>query len=380
MKQKDILYSVFQTQVKNKDTAVQTFVERTLCMTSKMFEYDGLPETIPPVELEKILQNNGNVGIAKVNGELYALDGAKGGCCDAYYRPKDYIVANPWLNITKTFHIGEDIVVIENTPYGDSLLPVIGKYAVLYTDSVITLNLASILTRITMLISASDDKTKQSAEMFLEKILQGDFSVIGENAFFKGVNLQTPSQQSNQQIGQLIELIQYYKASMCNDLGLNANYNMKRERLNTQEVSMNIDALMPYVDAMLQCRTDGVKRINEMFGTEISVTLGSSWKLNHENYLSLLQSTEETHEHTDTEDMEETEETSETEETEENSETEETEENSETEETEETSETEETEENSETEETEQEKEEKEETSESEETEQEKEEKENKDES
>lgn len=53
MKQKDILYSVFQTQVKNKDTAVQTFVQRALCMTSKMFEYDGLPETIPPVELEK---------------------------------------------------------------------------------------------------------------------------------------------------------------------------------------------------------------------------------------------------------------------------------------------------------------------------------------
>ena len=356
MKKKDILYSAFQTQVKNKDTAVQTFVERILCMTSKMFEYDGLPETIPPVELEKILQNNGNVGIAKVNGELYALDGAKGGDCDAYYRPKDYVVANPWLNLTKTFHIGEDIVVIENTPYGDSLLPIIGKYAVLYTDSVITLNLASILTRITMLISASDDKTKQSAELFLEKILQGDFSVIGENAFFKGVNMQTPSQQSNQQIGQLIELIQYYKASLCNDLGLNANYNMKRERLNTQEVSMNIDALMPYVDAMLQCRTDGVKRINEMFGTEISVTLGSSWKLNHENYLSLLQSTEETHEHTDTEDMEDAEETSETSET---SETEETSETSETEETSETSETEETEENSESEETEQEKEEKE---------------------
>jgi hypothetical protein len=353
MNKKDILYSAFQTQVKNKDTAVQTFVERVLCMTSKMFEYDGLPDTIPPVELEKILQNNGNVGIAKVNGELYALDGSKGGNCDAYYRPKDYVVANPWLDLTKTFHIGEDIVVIENTPYGDSLLPIIGKYAVLYTDSVITLNLASILTRITMLISAGDDKTKQSAELFLEKILQGDFSVIGENAFFKGVNLQTPSQQSNQQIGQLIELIQYYKASMCNDLGLNANYNMKRERLNTQEVSMNIDALMPYVDAMLQCRTDGVKRINEMFGTEISVTLGSSWKLNHENYLSLLQSTEETHEHTDTEDMKETEETSETSETEETSET------SETEETSETSETEETEENSGSEETEQEEEEKE---------------------
>ena len=356
---KENLYNLYQTQVKDKDTALDTFFQRVLCMTSKMFEYTGLPDSIPQVELEKILQTSGNVGIAKVNGELYALQGNRGGECDAYYRGKDFIVANPWLKLDKTYRIDSDIVVINNTPFADSILPVIGKYGVLYTDAVITLNMTSVLTRITMLISASDDKTKQSAESFLKKILDGDFSVIGENAFFKGVNMQTPPTQSNQQITQLIELLQYYKASLFNDLGLNANYNMKRERLNTQEVSMNIDALMPYVDSMLTERVEGVKRVNEMFGTEISVTLGSSWKIEHENYLSLLKATEEGHEHTDTEDtdpvneQDETEETQETEETE--TETEETQETEETEtETEETQETEETE--TETEETEEEKE------------------------
>jgi hypothetical protein len=345
---KENLYNLYQTQVKDKDTALDTFFQRVLCMTSKMFEYTGTPETMPPLELEKILQTSGNVGIAEVNGELYALQGTRSGECDAYYHGKDYVVANPWLNLNKTFKIDSDIVVINNTPFADSLLPIIGKYGVLYTDATITLNLASILTRITMLISASDDKTKQSAESFLKKILDGDFSVIGENAFFKGVNMQTPPTQSNQQITQLIELLQYYKASLFNDLGLNANYNMKRERLNTQEVSMNIDALMPYVDSMLTERVEGVKRVNEMFGTEISVTLGSSWKIEHENYLSLLKATEEGHEHTETEDVDpvkenETEETQEKEETE--TETEETEETQEKEETEtETEEIEETEE------------------------------------
>lgn len=341
---KENLYNLYQTEVKNKDSALNTFMQRVLCMTSKMFEYTGTPETIPPIELEKILQTSGNVGIAKVNGELYALQGTRGGECDAYYHGKDYIVANPWLKLDKTFKIGNDIVVINNTPFADSILPIIGKYGVLYTDAVITLNMTSILTRITMLISASDDKTKQSAESFLQKILDGDFSVVGENAFFKGVNMQTPPTQSNQQITQLIELLQYYKASMFNDLGLNANYNMKRERLNTQEVSMNIDALMPFVDSMLTERVEGVKRVNEMFGTDITVTLGSSWKIEHENYLSLLKATEDGHDHTDTEDVypvteNETEETQETE-----TETEETQETKETEtETEETQETEETE-------------------------------------
>lgn len=346
---KDNLYNLYQAQVKDRDTALDTFFQRVLCMTSKMFEYTNLPDSIPPVELEKILQTSGNVGIAKVNGELYALQGNRGGECDAYYRGKDFIVANPWLKLDKTFNIGKDIVVINNTPFADSILPVIGKYGVLYTDATITLNMTSVLTRITMLISASDDKTKQSAESFLKKILDGDFSVIGENAFFKGVNMQTPPTQSNQQIMQLIELLQYYKASLFNDLGLNANYNMKRERLNTQEVSMNIDALMPYVDSMLTERVKGVKRVNEMFDTDITVTLGSSWKIEHENYLSLLKATEDGHEHTENEDVDpvnenETEETQETEETE--TETEETEETeTETEETEETQETEEEKEN-----------------------------------
>ena len=69
-----------------------------------------------------------------------------------------------------------------------------------------------------------------------------------------------------------------------------------------------------------------------MFGTDITVTLGSSWKIEHENYLSLLQATEDGHNHTDTEDVDpvnenETEETEETEtETEETEETEEKEE------------------------------------------------------
>lgn len=334
---KENLYNLYQTEVKNKDTALNTFMQRVLCMTSKMFEYTGTPETMPPGELEKILQISGNVGIAKVNGELYALQGSRGGECDAYYHGKDFVVANPWLKLDKTYKIGDDIVVINNTPFADSILPIIGKYGVLYTDAVVTLNMTSILTRITMLISASDDKTKQSAESFLQKVLDGDFSIIGENAFFKGVNMQNPPTNSNQQITQLIELLQYYKASLFNDLGLNANYNMKRERLNTQEVSMNIDALMPFVDSMLTERVEGVKRVNEMFGTDITVTLGSSWKIEHENYLSLLQTTEDLHDHTETEDVDEETET-ETDETEETQETEETE--TETEETQETEETE----------------------------------------
>ena len=264
------------------------FIENTLAKTQAMFVYEGLPDTVPAEELERLLQTEGNAFFADVNGDLYALQGAAGGEPDPYNRPTIYTVANPALKLNKSYKIGVDGIFIKNDTNGNSLLPIIGKFAVLYTDGIISLNTASILTRITMLISASDDKTKQSADEFLKKILDGDFSVIGENAFFKGVNMQTAATSNTQYITQLVELVQYYKANMLNELGLNANYNMKRERLNTGEVAMNVDVLLPYVDNMLHERQKALKKVNEMFGTEITVRLGSSWYLEHENYESLV--------------------------------------------------------------------------------------------
>ena len=359
MKRKDNIYKLYQQQIRDKDTAVTEFIANTLAKTQSMFEYEGLPDSIPQKELERLLQTTGNAFVTSVDGVLYALSGGKGGEPDVYGRATLYTVANPALKLNKTYDIQKDGVLIENDSNGESLLPLIGRYAVLYTDGLISLNTASILTRITMLISASDDKTKQSAEEFLRKIQDGEFSIIGENAFFKGVNMQTAPTTNSVYITQLIELVQYYKASMYNELGLNANYNMKRERLNLGEVSMNVDVLLPYVDNMLKERQNAVEKINAMFDTEISVKLASSWGLERDNYNALAADLETAKENPDpTDEPDPTEETQETTGTDGNdTETTETEtEQTETTETEETKETDgndtETEQTEETEETE----------------------------
>lgn len=351
MKRKDNIYKLYQQQVRDKDTAVTEFMANTLAKTQSMFEYEGLPDSIPQKELERLLQTTGNAFVTSVDGVLYALSGGKGGEPDVYGRATLYTVANPALKLNKTYDIQKDGVLIENDSNGESLLPLIGRYAVLHTDGLISLNTASILTRITMLISASDDKTKQSADEFLRKIQDGEFSIIGENAFFKGVNMQTAPTTNSVYITQLIELIQYYKASMYNELGLNANYNMKRERLNLGEVSMNVDVLLPYVDNMLKERQNAVEKINEMFDTEISVKLASSWGLERDNYNALAADLETAKEPDPTEETQETTETdgNDTETTETETEQTETTETEETKETDgndtETEQTEETEEN-----------------------------------
>ena len=357
----DNIYSLYQKQIKDKDTAVSSIIDSTLVKIQSMFVYTGLPDTIPETALERILQTNGNCFVTEIDGSLYALRGNAGGDLDPYDRPKVYTVANNALKLNSNYDLFKDGVYWENDTNGSSLLPLIGKYAVLLTDGIISLNIGTVLSRITMLISASDDKTKQSAEGFIDKILDGEFSVIGENAFFKGVSMQNVPTSNSQQLTQLIEIIQYYKASMLNEFGLNANFNMKRERLNLGEVSMNNDILLPYVDNMLKCRQAAVQKINERYNTEITVSLGSSWKLNHENYEKEVQDVDtnnaptapidDVQEHVGTmtpdEPIEtlETPETPETDENKETPETPETDENKETPETDEKKETTETDEN-----------------------------------
>lgn len=283
---KNGIYTRFQKLVKNKDCAVAEFLETTLNKTQSMFYYKGLPETMPQNELENILQRNGFAIVAEVNGDLYALRGGLGGEVNAYNRPTVATVANPYLKLSKNFVIenNKDAVLFKNDFLCRGLVPIIGKFAVMLTDAQISLNTAAILTRLTMLISASDDKTKQSADIFIEKILNGDLSVIAENAFLNGVRLQQISQTAHAtNITNLIELNQYYKANLMLEIGLNANYNMKRERLSETEILVNNTEILPLVENMLTERKRAVNAINEKYGTAIEVDLKSAWKTEKEN-------------------------------------------------------------------------------------------------
>ena len=129
-----------------------------------------------------------------------------------------------------------------------------------------------------MLISAGDDNTKESAEQLFEKIIGGEFGVIGENRLFDGIKSQQTMATGNINLTQLIEMNQYLKASLFHEVGLNSSFNMKRERLNTKEVELNDDVLFPLTDNMHENRVKGIENVNKMFNTEIAVKFGSSWE------------------------------------------------------------------------------------------------------
>lgn len=262
---------------KEKDRNTRNQVMYMLDRSLLMFEYHGLPDSIPAIELERLLQSNGFAGVTEVQGELYAFYGGLGGEQDVYGRPTTMVISNPALNYNETLTIDEDVILMRNDSMMLGLIPTFAKYCSLLNENEITMALASISQRVNNLISVADDNTASSADKYLKQLEDGKLGYIFESKLFDSLQTNPMNSAGGGSISDLIELQQYLKASMYNEIGLNANYNMKRERLNSAEVEMNSDNLYPLVDNMLEHRRIALEQINEKYGTEISVEFNSSW-------------------------------------------------------------------------------------------------------
>ena len=268
------------TYCSDKSKVFENYCKYTFTRTQSMFTYEGLPDTIPVQWLESYLQRNGSCCIAEHEGKLYALLGNAGGELDEYYQPTIYTVANPALNLSKSYKIGEDCVYCRNDFDAVGLVPLVSRYCGLMTENLLTVRISDINMRMMNLLSAPDDNTLQSTKQYLKDLEDGKLGVVGETPFFEGLKLQSKGVGNGDYMIQFIELQQYLKGSMYNELGINANFNMKREALSGQEVALNDDALMPLIDDMLKQRRAMCDELNQMFGLNVSVDYGSTWHSN----------------------------------------------------------------------------------------------------
>lgn len=296
---------------KNKQLCVRNNMLYMLSKTSRMFKYENLPKTIDKRLLELWLQSIGYLCCFKAKtlsngrlqpltedlkgeGDLYICFGDWGGELDGNYLPKQFIVANPVYG-SFILEVGKNCVIIKNDSTLIGLTPLCRRYATAITETELSLKISSVLTRLMTIVATSDKSTKESYETMITKLEEGDLlSVFSSKALMDEEVIKSlfNGQNNNQSITQLIELLQYYKASWFNELGLNANYNMKRESLNSSESQLNDDALLPFVDDMLLSRQESFDKINEMFGTNIQVDLGLSWKLKKDEMIQEVENKE----------------------------------------------------------------------------------------
>ena len=263
----------------DKELLQKQIISQMLTKTITIFKYDNLPETITDKDIEIITQVNGYSVWKEVDGKLYVFYGSLGGEPNPYYLPTLAIIANPALRYNASLKIDEECVVMLNDYLYTGLMPLFNKYGSLLTEADISLKYAIINARVPALLQSDNDNTYKSAQEFFSKIEKGDgYGIIASKEFFEGIKSQDFYKQPY--IKDLIESIQYIKASWYNEIGLNSQFNMKREAINSAESRLNDDILHPTIDVMLQCRKKAVEKINKMFGTNITVELNSVWEQN----------------------------------------------------------------------------------------------------
>lgn len=277
----------------SKEEMIDSYKRYMYARTNQMFKYNNLPETIDKRSLEFLLQSYGYACGFQYEGKPYILLGALAGTYNKDYLPTKMIVTNPFLLKTKSLEltIDKDCVWFRNDSMWQGLEPMFTKYAEMLAEIDISIRIGSINSRILSLISAGDERTKASAEKIIKDVYDGkELGIIAEQTMLESLKTYPYAGSTNTYLKILQEIRQYIYANWYIELGINANYNMKRESLSANEVAVNEDTLLPLVDDMINERKKALDKFNSLFSTNISVEFDSSWsKIKEEVQLEIKQ-------------------------------------------------------------------------------------------
>lgn len=246
-----------------------------------MFDYTGLPKSLPAEELEKNLVWFGFVGV--FNHKKFGLTCANGGLSgiDQYYRATKFVYAQPILG-SDELTINDNCVIVYNSqtdiinPYGFKEL--IQRYARLLADIDSSIDIQIINSRATKLNSVSNDLIAAAVNNAMQALESGDTYTVNQNSILDGWTPKEWNTAHPETIEKLIDAKQSILNAFLEEIGVKS-INEKRERMITNEVSADNQLLMVNTDDLVQMRKKGVAAINDMFGTDINVELNDIYNV-----------------------------------------------------------------------------------------------------
>lgn len=260
-----------------------------------LFKWENLPETVDERFLMVNLMLTGRVCWFDHNGRIYALNGNWGGEPNVYYRPTQFIVANPVIGSKTLTVLNKDgsnsidkltgiLMPLTDADYfNDSeqggLYRLIYQTAGLLADNISSLNVSQINGRVSQIWTADNDAMARTVEEVVRDIYEGHpYRVVSQDILNKVNAVPTAQTGQSNTLLNLIEAHQYILASFFNEIGIPSQWNMKRERVNTAETELMTGSLDVSVYNMEKNLKNAVEKINELFGTDISVRFNEEVK------------------------------------------------------------------------------------------------------
>ena len=262
--------------LRDKEKSLFDFYEQTLNKSLRMFTYVNLP--VPEIEFEKQLQTNGYTVVFKYQDKIYCNSGTLTGQEKSpYNQPTQAIINVPAINLSKTFSLENEAVLIKNDFLQVGLKPLILSKGTQIIENRLTMYLKNVLGRAPFTITANSDKSILSAQTFINKLVSGDLAVIAEDSFLKDVNVDSLTQTGQASMQDLINYQTYLYGQLYSELGLPGLTHEKQERMLTSEIESQQATIRPLVDNMLECRKKGIEQMNKLFNGNAQVELDSVW-------------------------------------------------------------------------------------------------------
>ena len=277
------VYDFFKKSEARKKDITRYNMNNMLRRTLKMFKWKNLPDTITQRYMELVIQTRGMIGFIKNDNSYYALWGTLGGVPNWEYMPSQFIISNPYLNLNankyEIYGDNKKVVVIPNDSLYQGMLPILSYHSELLTEINLTKRMVQITSRFPVAFFAPDNNTKNDIEDFVKNLENGDIKAIFDRNIMREVkSLPVNEGKASNLITQILETEQYQKAALFNDVGLQLNYNMKRETIKSSEAQLGEGALLPLPDDMKKKKKKACREIKELFDLDIDVEFDSAWK------------------------------------------------------------------------------------------------------
>lgn len=254
-----------------------------------MFVYQGLPDTLPAREIEINLLLTGHCVIFDHNFDIITANTNIFGY-DLYYRPTKATYANPEID-SDTLTIGDDCEIIYNNslmdnvsyiPCDASLNTFIARYARQLADIEATINIDMVNNRIISFPVASNDGVMQSLKSFFKKWRNGESSIItDDNIIQEFRNVDIAAKQTKNGINDWLIARDKILEQFFREIGVKM-YQPKKAQVSEDEVTANNQLLLISHDDMLKCRQDGIKRVNDHYGLNITVSLNDKFNVTND--------------------------------------------------------------------------------------------------
>lgn len=261
---------------------------KLLNLVINMFDYDNLPSGISRRDLEINLIMTGHaVVVAKKDGSLFTpLTNLFG--FDQYYQPVWATFANPVVVTAKKYTIGEDCEIIYNNSLQDSIYYIkadsglstfVGRYARQLSDVEATANIYSVNSRLVSIPVSNDNSVIESLKAFFTNLSFGKRAIVTDSNIienFRNVDINRTGIKDG--INDWLIARDKILEQFFRDLGIRMN-NQKKAQVNSEEVESNDQLLLISADDMLKTRQDGIEKVNNMFGTNITVRLNPLYNI-----------------------------------------------------------------------------------------------------